>query len=183
MNDVRISTSPETDRDLYNLEILFYENMRGADLSTSSGSDIFTKAQLTGVQVTARKTDWSWGRERMLECNPQRQILFALFVCLFVLLYHYIISFGTTHYFFYVLQSHKKSEYFPCCRKKSPLGQQAPETWIMNPQMNLSSRIGCRVFPQSTKHTSTGSPHFLGKYERGRLLRITHTRAAQQIHA
>ncbi len=42
MNNIRISTSsiPETDRDLYNLEILFYENMRGADLSTSSGSDI-----------------------------------------------------------------------------------------------------------------------------------------------
>ncbi len=117
MNDVRISTSPETDRDLYNLEILFYENMRGADLSTSSGSDIFTKAQLTGVQVTARKTDWSWGRERMLECNPQRQILFALIVCLFVLLYHYIISFGTTHSFFTFFKAIRKVNIFLAAEK------------------------------------------------------------------
>ncbi len=102
MNDVRISTSPETDRDLYNLEILFYENMRGADLSTSSGSDIFTKAQLTGVQVKARKTDWSWGRERMLECNPQRQILFALFVCLF---YYTIILYPLEQHSLFLLSS------------------------------------------------------------------------------
>ncbi len=41
---------------------------------------IFTKAQLTGVQVTSQKKGLELGKRRMLECNPQRQILFALFV-------------------------------------------------------------------------------------------------------
>lgn len=91
------------------ITLKFYstENMRGADLSTSSGRDIH-KSTLTGVQVTSRKKrDWSWGKNvGMLPSEAN----ITDHVCLFVFtLCHHIIPSGTTHS---VLQSHKKVNIF-----------------------------------------------------------------------
>jgi len=157
------SRGTETSR---TLKLYSTENMRWADLSTSSGSDI----RKSTTDRCAGHIKGIKGLDLGGKCWNGTHINKHYWPCLFVWFYIIPLYYTLWHntFPFYFLQSHKKVNIFLAAAYPGsplhPTDQQAPEIGIMNPQMNLSRSIGCQVFPQSTKHTPTGNSHSLGQW-------------------
>lgn len=91
INVIHISRSSifgtKTNKDLYNLEILFHENMRGADLSASSGSDIHKSAT---DRCAGHITEKGIGVRGKKECRNVTLRGKSYWPCLFFVLFFFV---------------------------------------------------------------------------------------------